>query len=419
MEHKKTFGSYILQRRKELGMTQKEFAGQLFVTESAVSKWERGMSYPDITLLCNICSVLGISEHELLTGSEDTQKRNAENLAEKYLRLTRNFRLMQYIIYGAILLGCGIANLATGHTLDWFFIVLASVMMVASLTLAPALAALRPSLCRYKAAICAGCFTLSLELLLLICCIYGGGTWFPIAGISVLFGMTLVFLPFLLPVMPLPACMAHRKATVYLTTETFLLLLLLLICCIYDGGTWFFLTAASILFGLGLFILPVILRQAALPQALKNHKALLYFGIETILLFVLLLVADIDSGAAAFLSMSVPTALTCLVLPWGIMLAIRYLPLNGWFRAAVCSAWTGLWIWFAPFIYDQFMIMRYGSPEGYRRYPLWLRFDFTNWTDPQQVGLNVTSIVIFSFTAAAIFLAVVGFRAVKAKKTRD
>ena len=67
MENKKTFGAYILQRRRELGMTQKELAQRLYVTESAVSKWERGLSYPDITLLQNICSVFEITEHELLT----------------------------------------------------------------------------------------------------------------------------------------------------------------------------------------------------------------------------------------------------------------------------------------------------------------------------------------------------------------
>ena len=42
-DKKKTFGAYILQRRKELGMTQKAFAEKLYVTESAVSKWERGI----------------------------------------------------------------------------------------------------------------------------------------------------------------------------------------------------------------------------------------------------------------------------------------------------------------------------------------------------------------------------------------
>ena len=44
MENKKTFGAYICRRRKELGLNQREFADKLFVTESAVSKWERGGS---------------------------------------------------------------------------------------------------------------------------------------------------------------------------------------------------------------------------------------------------------------------------------------------------------------------------------------------------------------------------------------
>ena len=45
MENRKTFGAYILRRRKELGMTQKAFAEKLYVTESAVSKWERGAAF--------------------------------------------------------------------------------------------------------------------------------------------------------------------------------------------------------------------------------------------------------------------------------------------------------------------------------------------------------------------------------------
>lgn len=52
---KRSFGEFITQRRKALGMTQREFADKLFVTDSAVSKWERGMSYPDITLIRDIC----------------------------------------------------------------------------------------------------------------------------------------------------------------------------------------------------------------------------------------------------------------------------------------------------------------------------------------------------------------------------
>ena len=64
MESKKTFGEYIRERRRAMGLTQREFAEKLYVTESAVSKWERGMSYPDVTLLRDICAVLGVTEHE-------------------------------------------------------------------------------------------------------------------------------------------------------------------------------------------------------------------------------------------------------------------------------------------------------------------------------------------------------------------
>lgn len=44
-DRKKSFGEFIMQRRRALGMTQREFADKLFVTDSAVSKWERGVSH--------------------------------------------------------------------------------------------------------------------------------------------------------------------------------------------------------------------------------------------------------------------------------------------------------------------------------------------------------------------------------------
>ena len=45
------------------------------------------MSYPDITLIRDICAILQVSEHELLTASEDVEARTAETLAKKYLSL--------------------------------------------------------------------------------------------------------------------------------------------------------------------------------------------------------------------------------------------------------------------------------------------------------------------------------------------
>ena len=169
MENKKSFGTFICQRRKELGMTQKEFAQRLFVTDSAVSKWERGLAYPDITLLQSICQVLQCSEKELLSSSEDTEGRRAEQLAKKYLQLTRNYRLGQYILYGLITLGCLLGNLLSQHALTWFWIVLASELMVASLTLLPTFV---PEGRRGLASL--GGFTGCLLLLLLVCCLYTG-----------------------------------------------------------------------------------------------------------------------------------------------------------------------------------------------------------------------------------------------------
>lgn len=44
MEKRENFGRYIKEKRKAAGLSQKELATQLFVSESAVSKWERGVS---------------------------------------------------------------------------------------------------------------------------------------------------------------------------------------------------------------------------------------------------------------------------------------------------------------------------------------------------------------------------------------
>ncbi len=281
MDNKKTFGMFILQRRRELGLTQKEFAAKLFVTESAVSKWERGMSYPDITLLQNICAVLEVSEHELLSGSEDTRQRDSYRLAERYIKLCRNTRLSQYIIYGGILLACAMGNLLSSGRLDWFFIILPSVLMCASLTLTPSLCALNGRLEPYRRLISLGRFSLSLELLLLACCLYVGGNWFGWAGMAVLFGLSLVCLPFILRSPLLPEKFRRCKLSLYLAAETLMLLLLLLVCSFYTGGSWFLITACALLFGLGLLFLPVFLRQLPLPRSLGSRKFSLYVGIET------------------------------------------------------------------------------------------------------------------------------------------
>ncbi len=63
---KKKFGSFLAELRKENGLTQKELAKRLFLSDKAVSKWETGVSLPDTALLIPLAEVFGISVTELL-----------------------------------------------------------------------------------------------------------------------------------------------------------------------------------------------------------------------------------------------------------------------------------------------------------------------------------------------------------------
>ena len=62
------FGAFITQLRKEKDMTQKELANRLYVSDKAVSKWERGLSMPNVSLLLPLAETLGVTVTELLKG---------------------------------------------------------------------------------------------------------------------------------------------------------------------------------------------------------------------------------------------------------------------------------------------------------------------------------------------------------------
>ena len=55
---KAAFGRFLAQLRREKGMTQKELAATLYVSDKAVSKWERGLSVPDISLLVPLADLM-------------------------------------------------------------------------------------------------------------------------------------------------------------------------------------------------------------------------------------------------------------------------------------------------------------------------------------------------------------------------
>ena len=72
-------GKYIAGKRKSLGMTQKQLAEKLGMSDKSVSKWERGVCLPDVSVYKELCSILGISLNEFLAGEDIAQ----ENLIQK------------------------------------------------------------------------------------------------------------------------------------------------------------------------------------------------------------------------------------------------------------------------------------------------------------------------------------------------
>ena len=66
------FGAFIAAARKEKNMTQKALAERLHVTDKAVSRWERGLGYPDIHTLEPLAEALGVSLLGLLHAEQET-----------------------------------------------------------------------------------------------------------------------------------------------------------------------------------------------------------------------------------------------------------------------------------------------------------------------------------------------------------
>ncbi|MBE6963839.1 MAG: helix-turn-helix transcriptional regulator [Ruminococcaceae bacterium] len=202
MTDKKTFGSFIKIKRTEKNYSQKDLAEMLFVTEGAVSKWERGVSYPDITLISDLCRVLDISEHELITASTDTDARKMKHEARKFRVIRRTWFWVPTISYAVALLTCFICNLAVNHTLSWFFIVLTA--LICAYTFVPTVTCFFES----KKLLSFSVSTyLSICLLLFACAVYTDGlSWLLTACIGVLIGYVLLFVPVLLSKSKLSRC---------------------------------------------------------------------------------------------------------------------------------------------------------------------------------------------------------------------
>ena len=100
------FGKFFVELRKEKSMTQQDVAEKFNVTNKAVSKWERGLSFPDISMLKPLSEFFGVSILELLNGERNkTQEIDIDTRVLKILKQVeheKNWKIRKVIIISVI-----------------------------------------------------------------------------------------------------------------------------------------------------------------------------------------------------------------------------------------------------------------------------------------------------------------------------
>ncbi|MBO5994858.1 MAG: helix-turn-helix transcriptional regulator [Firmicutes bacterium] len=108
-------GKYIAEKRKALGMTQVELAEKLGMSNKSVSKWERGVCLPDVSVYMDLCEALGISLNEFLAGEDiepvDREKKSEENIISVTKEGNRRSKKLRKT---AVIMGLMIIILAAG-----------------------------------------------------------------------------------------------------------------------------------------------------------------------------------------------------------------------------------------------------------------------------------------------------------------
>lgn len=106
----KECGNYISELRKEKKLTQKELAEKINVSDKAVSRWETGKGYPDVTSLVSLSEYFDVSVNELLAGKkltvEDIKETADENLISVFEQVQKNKKQqnLQVAVYTSVLI---------------------------------------------------------------------------------------------------------------------------------------------------------------------------------------------------------------------------------------------------------------------------------------------------------------------------
>ena len=87
----KKIGKYIQTKRKELGLTQADLAEKLGMSNKSVSKWERGVCLPDVSIYMELCEILGVSLNEFIAGEDLSEEKIIEKSEENLVKVTKDW----------------------------------------------------------------------------------------------------------------------------------------------------------------------------------------------------------------------------------------------------------------------------------------------------------------------------------------
>ena len=199
-------------------------------------------------------------------------------------------------IFAIPILVCLIVNLASGHALSWFFIVLAAMLIPTSLFVVPLMA-------------------------------------------------------------------PKNRMFLTMTSFTASVIILLGVICIYTRGSWFFVAASSVLFGLTVCFIPFIVNRRPVNAYLGNFKGVVAMAACTLTFFIMMICIGFSVGAHSFFPLAMSISIPLVAFVWVIFLVIRYLPFNGLIKTGIIFAGTSLFSYFGSKAIAILALRSIGSSE--------------------------------------------------------
>ena len=95
-------GRFIADCRKKSKLTQVQLAEKLGITDKAISKWERGLSMPDSSIMLELCEILSISVNELLSGEKISMENSDKKNEQLLLEMTKEVEKKNKIIWNSM-----------------------------------------------------------------------------------------------------------------------------------------------------------------------------------------------------------------------------------------------------------------------------------------------------------------------------